>query len=211
MTPASFKRILVATDASDAANAAVDLAGSLALACGASIRLVHVWTLEIHHRHSGSDAVVRQEARHAMGDAIDRLVARGIEATGQLAHADPSHVAAVLGEVARQYEPDLLVVGSRGLSDWQPIREHGASHQLMTSLDCPILIVRSRASYDGGPMRILLAVAGRDDVEPGAKAAVAAAASPGSRVLVVHVASSVTTEHSGSYPEPADMIPQAVE
>jgi nucleotide-binding universal stress UspA family protein len=211
MTEGWFKRILVATDGSDSANAAVDLAGSLALASGAAIRLVHVWTLEIHHRHSASDAVVRQEARHVIGEAIERLAGRGVQASGQLAHADRAHVAAVLGEVARQYLPDLLVVGSRGLSDWQSIREHSVSHQLMTNLDCPILIARSRASYDGGPMRILLAVAGSDDVAPGAKTAVAAAAAPGSRVLVVHVAWSVMTEHGISYPEPADSIDETVD
>jgi nucleotide-binding universal stress UspA family protein len=211
MTQTCFKRILVATDGSDSANAAVDLAGSLALACGASIRLVYVWTLEIHHRHSASDAVVRQEAQHVISEAIDRLVSRGIEASGQLVHADRDHVAAVLGEVARRYEPDVLVVGSRGLSDWQSIREHSVSHQLMTRLDCPILIARSKASYDGGPIRILLAVASRDDVAPGATAAAAAAAAPGSRVLVIHVAWSVTTENGISYPEPADLIHETVD
>jgi nucleotide-binding universal stress UspA family protein len=211
MTQSCFKRILVATDGSNSANAAVDLAGSLALECGASIRLVHVWTLEIHHRHSASDAVVRQEAQHVIGEAIGRLVRRGVQASGQLAHADDVHVAAVLGEVARRYEPDLLVVGSRRLSDWESIRERSVSQQLMTGLDCPILIVRSRTSYDGGPIRILLAVAGGDDVLPGAKAAAAAAAAPGSKVLVIHVAWSAMTEHGVSYPEPPDLIHQTVD
>ena len=90
MAESYFRRILVATDGSDSANAAVDLAGSLALACGASVRLVHVWALEIHHRHSASDAVVRQEAGHVIGEATARLLTRGVQASGQLGDPDPS-------------------------------------------------------------------------------------------------------------------------
>lgn len=212
MSNQGFQRILVATDGSEPANAAVDVAASLARSSGAVVRVVHAWSLEIHHRHSSSDAAVRLEAERLIGEAVDRLRRAAVQAEGQLAHADGHHVAAVIAEVARQFHPDLLVVGSRGLSDWRALVEHSVSHQLIAALDCPLLMVRARpARSEGGPLRVLVAIGAADDVDRACKAASAAAAVAGSKVLVVHVTWSVTTEHGVSYAEPREVMQRSVD
>ncbi|HEV2139816.1 MAG TPA: universal stress protein, partial [Candidatus Dormibacteraeota bacterium] len=56
---------------------------------------------------------------------------------------DNGHIAEALAEAADQYHADLVVVGSRGLSDWQSlVLAHSVSHQLLTKVDCPVLIVK---------------------------------------------------------------------
>jgi len=207
-----FRRIVLATDGSDQAEAAVGVAASFAHASQASVRIAHVWNLEVHHRHGVWDVEMRSEAERLIGETVKRLRAAGVEADGEICRADSSHVAAAVAQVARQFDADLLVVGSRGLSDWQSITGHSVSHQLLTTVDCPILIVKGDSSAARHiPQRVLLAVAGGDDVQPAARAAIAAAAAPGSTVLVLHVAQALIGAMGFAYVEQDDEIKATLE
>lgn len=202
-----FYRILLATDGSQAAQGALGLAGSLAKAAGASVRVVHVWNLEVHHRHGVWDLETRQEANSLIDEALIRLRVAGVVAEGEILHADSDHVAAAVAEAAREFEADVVVVGSRGLTDWQSMRKHSISHQLLRAVDCPVLIVRGETSISRtGASRVLLAVAGGDDIIPGVRAAAAAAFAPGSEVLVVHVAQAFVGAQGFAYVEPSEEI-----
>jgi nucleotide-binding universal stress UspA family protein len=204
-----FARILFATDGSENADAAAEVAASLAVASQASVRVVHVWDLEVHHRHGMWDVEMRAEAERLIRDAVRRFRALGVEADGQLARADADHVAAAISEVARQFEPDLVVVGSRGLSDWQAVRRHSVSHALLTALDCQLLIVRSGARTMHEPRRIVVAVAGGDDVPRAVRAAIDAGG-PGAKVLVLHVEQAIIGVQGFAYYEPQDEIAQTM-
>lgn len=200
-----FQKIVLATDGSDQADAAVGVAMSFALASGGAVRVVHVWNLEVHHRHGVWDVEMRSEAERLIGDTVKRMRAAGIEADGEITRADSGHVAAAVAQAARQFGADLLVVGSRGLSDWQSITGYSVSHHLLTAIDCPILIVKGASSAAGHlPQRVLVAVAGGDDVEPAARAAIAAASAPRSAVLVLHVAQAIIGAMGYSYVELED-------
>lgn len=202
-----FARILLATDGSDQAKAAVAVASRFALASSATVRVLHVWSLEVHHRDGVWDVEMRSEAEQLLGETIERLRAAGIRAQGQISRADARHVAAAIAEAAREFEADLVVVGSRGLPDWKAIIQHSTSHQLLGAVDAPVLIVREQAPepHHDSP-RVLLAVAGGDDLAPGVRAAIAAAAAPGAEVLVVHVAQAVIGIQGMAYVEPDEEI-----
>lgn len=207
-----FNRILLATDGSDQATAAVGITSSFARASAAAVRVVHVWNLEVHHRHGVWDVEMRSEAEAVLNATIERLRASGVEADGLVSRADQDHVAAAIAETARQYGADLVVVGSRGLSDWASVIRHSISHQLLASVDCPLLIVRSsEAEATHLARRVLLAVAGGDDLAPATRAAAAAASGPGSEVLVVHVAQTVVGFQGFAYVEPDEQIRETVE
>jgi nucleotide-binding universal stress UspA family protein len=208
----SFQRILVASDGSREAEAATRMAAAVAETSRALVRVVHVWRLEIHHRHLASDGETRIEAQKLVDDAVGGLRALGIVADGVLAHSDEGHVGAAIAEAARQFGADLIVVGSRGLSSWRSLLYHSLSRQVLNAVDCPVLIVREAgASILHEPSRILLAVAGGGDVAPGARAALAAASTPGSRVLVAHVAQAYFGADGGPYVEPDDEIAATLE
>jgi nucleotide-binding universal stress UspA family protein len=183
-----FTRIVLATDGSEQAQAAVDATIAIATP-SATVKVVHVWNLEIHHRHVRWDTDVRSEAEHLIDATVDRLLAAGIIAEREICRSDSSHVAAAIVVSAKKFGADLLVVGSRGLSDWQPMLEHGVSHQLLCALDCPVLIVRAHPGVaTAKARRVVLAIAAGNDLAPGVRAAGAAAAAPGSVVMVVHMA-----------------------
>lgn len=183
-----FHRIVLATDGSEDAEAATSVAASFALASGACVRVVHVWNLEVHHRNGVWDVETRNEACDLIAKAVKRLRAAGVEADGELDRADSSHVALAIAEASRHFNADLVVLGSRGLSDWQAMMRHSISHAVLSEVDCPVLVVRGVAGTRvHEPRRILVAVAGGSDIASAMNAAAAAGSAPGSKVLVLHV------------------------
>ena len=201
-TTKGFKRILLATDGSEESEAALLSTIAVAHTSSAKVRVAHVWNLELHHRHGYWDVEVRSAAKQLVETAVGRLQAAGVLADREIIRADADHVATAIAVAAKTFDADLIVVGSRGLSDWQSMFKHSVSHQLLCRVDCPVLIVRNRlAATHNESQRVLLAVAGGDDVAPAARAAIAAAAASGSVVLVVHVAQTIVEPHGFAFVE----------
>ena len=193
----SFKRILLATDGSLQAEAAVDATIRLARFTDTVVRVLHVWNFQ----------ETRHEADRLVGDSVSRLANAGVMAEQELYQADGVHVAAAIATVARQFEAELVVIGSRGLTDWQSIFQHSVSHQVLAALDCPVLVVRSGKHVGiGQTQKILLAVAGGDDVAPAVRAAISVSQSDQPVVLVVHVAQAIIGAQGFAYVESEDEI-----
>ena len=203
-TPNGFKRVLLATDGSQEADAAVDATIGLVRDAysSAEVRVVHAWNLEVHHHHGYWDVEVRSEAEKLVGATVERLKAAGVRADSEILRADSDHVADAVALAAREFGADLVVLGSRGLSDWQSMFKHSVSHKVLSAVDCPVLIVRGHTFPAGGPRRVLLAIAGGDDLAPGVRASVAAAAAPESKVMVVHVTQAIFGAPGLAYVEP---------
>jgi nucleotide-binding universal stress UspA family protein len=208
----SFGHILLATDGSPEAEAAVNMTIVFAKAAPASVDVVHVWSLEVHHRHGVWDVETRSEAESLLNDTVMRIRAAGIPTDGEIMRADTTHVASAIAQTARQSHADLVVVGSRGLSDWQSIIHHSVSHELLCALDCPLLIVQAKPVNAGnGFPRVLVAIAGGDDVLPAVRAAMAGASEPGAEVLVVHVTQAIVSSQGFAYVEPEEEIHATIE
>jgi nucleotide-binding universal stress UspA family protein len=202
-----FKRILLATDGSAQAQAAVDATIALGRPSGAHVRVLHVWNLEVHVLNGHWDVEVRGEADRLVGETVRRIQEAGVAAEAEVCRAGSERVAVTIGLAAREFAADLVVLGSRGLSDWQSIFKHSVSHRVLSAVDCPVLVVRERPGVDANePRRVLLAVAGGDDVITGVRAAVSAAATPNSRVMVVHVAQAILGVQGFAYVETDDEI-----
>jgi len=70
-----------------------------------------------------------------------------------------------------------------------------------------VLVVRERLPIDvSAPRRVLLAIAGGDDVAPCVRAALAAAQAPNSEVMVVHVAQAIFGAQGFAYVESSEEI-----
>ncbi len=196
-----FERILLATDGSDAARAAVDATIALAKSPTVKVRVAQVWNLEIRHRHGSTDGEVRGEAGKLVDATVERLFRAGVIAEREICRADSTHVAAAIACAAKVFEADLVVIGSRGLLDWQALTVKSGTGQMLCGLDCPVLIVRGVAS---GPSirswKVLLAIAAGDDLEPGVRAAASIGRSDES-VVVVHVAQTIAGLHRFAYLE----------
>lgn len=205
-TKKRFERILLATDGSEESHAAVDVAVAIASRSSAIVRVAHVWNLEVHHRHGRWDVEVRSEAEKLVDASVERLLRAGVIAEREIIRADSKHIAAGIAIEAKKFGADLVVIGSRGLSDWQALIQHSISHQLLSAVDCPVLIVRGRSpAVPIRTSRILLAIAGGDDLPAAVRAAVAIA-QPEASVMVVHVALAIFGVQGFAYVEPADEI-----
>jgi nucleotide-binding universal stress UspA family protein len=205
-TTKRFERILLATDGSEAAQAAVDATIAIAKSPTAKVRVAHVWNLEVHHRHGFWDVEMRNEAEKLVDATVERLLKAGVIAEREIDRADSKHVAAAIALSARDFKADLVVLGSRGLSDWKSMTQHSVSHELLCAVDCPLLIVRAWASGSTAKVsKIVLAIAGGDDLAPAARAAVAVAG-PDASVMVVHVAQAIVGVQGFAYVESEDEI-----
>jgi nucleotide-binding universal stress UspA family protein len=205
-TTKRFEKIFLATDGSEQSQAAVEATIAIAKSPSAKVRVAHVWNLEVHHRHGHWDVEVRSEAEKLVDETVRRLFHAGVIAERQIIRADSNHVAAGVAVEAKEFGADLVVVGSRGLSDWRSLTQHSISHQLLSAVDCPVLMVRGIAG--GTPIKvekILMAVAGGDDLAPAVRAAVAVAP-PDSSVMVVHVAQAIFGLQGFAYVESSDEI-----
>lgn len=205
-TTKRFEKIFLATDGSEQSQAAVEATIAIAKAPNVRVRVAHVWNLEVHHRHGRWDLEVRSEAERLVDETVMRLFRAGIIAGRQIIRAYSNHVAAAIAIEAKEFGADLVVIGSRGLSDWQSLRQHSVSHQLLSAVDCPVLMARG---WPGGAPRkvskVLMAIAGGDDLAPAARAAVAIA-QPGATVMVVHVAQAIFGAEGFAFVESSDEI-----
>jgi nucleotide-binding universal stress UspA family protein len=205
-TTKRFQRILLATDGSEASRAAVDATIAIAKSPTVKVRVAHVWNLEVHHRHGHWDVEMRSQAEKLVDATVERLFHAGVIAEREICRADSQHVAAAIACAAKAFEADLVVLGSRGLSDWQSLTQHSVTHQLLCGLDCPVLIVRGGTNWAPTKVsRVLLALAGGDDLAPGVRATVAVV-HPGATVMVVHVAQALFGLHGFAYVESGDEI-----
>ena len=206
-TPSGFKKILLATDGSEQAEAAVEATLALGRPSSAEVCVVHVLNLEVYPDDVPMDFESRGDAAALVLKTVEKLRNGGMVAQARVCEANGAGIAQTIAHVVRDFNADLVILGSRGLSDWQSIFKHSVSHQVLAAVSCPVLVVRGRLTIEANsPRRVLLAIAGGDDVAPCVRAAVAAAQVPGSEVMVAHVAQAIFGLQGFAYVEPPEEI-----
>jgi nucleotide-binding universal stress UspA family protein len=141
-----FKHILVAIDGSTYSQEALPTAIEMAQKFGSDVNVLHV---SEHDR--GRAAVYSLEtpadATRLVGDAVKMFRDAGITAKGELRDAAAGHVAKAIVETAGANAVDLIVMGSRGLSDVQGMLLGSVTHKVMQLSEVPVLV-------DRGPARV---------------------------------------------------------
>jgi nucleotide-binding universal stress UspA family protein len=137
-------KILVGTDGSDAAHAAVEAGIDLAVDEGAELVFAHVISvLDFAPRTNGAEApperIPRIEEDAALRDALARAQGQGLEAKRELLIGYPSKQ---ILRLAKEVEADLIVVGSRGLGRMKSAMLGSTSKELLSQADRPVLVVR---------------------------------------------------------------------
>jgi len=140
-----MNRILIATDGSDGAWAAVEEGVALAAEVGAEVVFVSV-------RHDVSpllgDPWYQRRLSHQLDDAREALdraeaeaAARGVPCDSEILEGDP---VACIASAAGIREADLVVVGSRGHGLLTSALIGSVSRELLTRSPVPVLVVRER-------------------------------------------------------------------
>jgi nucleotide-binding universal stress UspA family protein len=135
-----FEKILVAVDGSEASKKAVELAATLAATIKAEVLVFHVREVEVG-RFSGT-LELPADARDLVNEHVDALVAKGVLAKGEIKGAPFGRAAALIVEEAKEAGADLIVMGSRGLSDWAATMVGSVTHKVIALATVPVLIAR---------------------------------------------------------------------
>ena len=142
VTPPSYKRILVPLDHSDRDRDAVAHSAALARAHNAELILVHVEedvTSQLYGAEASTEEV--RLGRKYFEDIATALRVQGIRTDLIVRHAGKPSQAIV--QVAREVEPDLVVMAAHGHKWWKDIVLGATIDAVRHELRVPLLIVRN--------------------------------------------------------------------
>ncbi len=143
----SIKRILVATDFSPCARAALDTAVELAASLDASITLLHVYAAPTEVLPDGSvlslDGLALERAERAIDEQLcderRRAQRRGVVIAVESADG---HAADVIVRRAAEERADLVVVGTHGRRGVPRLLLGSVAERVLRAAPCPVLIAR---------------------------------------------------------------------
>lgn len=147
-----IETILVPTDFSDDASAALSAAKDLAKLFGARIVIVHSYHVDVPivSPIAGGYALpvnfyedLRAQAVAEVEQLAAKLAAEGIDATG-VALLDPASHAVV--EQAEQLPADLIVMGTRGRTGLKHVVLGSVAERVVRTAPCPVLTVKAEGS-----------------------------------------------------------------
>lgn len=136
-----FKRILIAIDGSDYSRLILPAAIEVARKFQSSVFVLHV----VEHdrgRAAVYSTETPAEATRLVADSVRAFRDAGIEAKGEVGDVAVGHVAKDIVETAAAFESELIVMGSRGLSDVQGVFLGSVTHRVMHLVQVPVLVVR---------------------------------------------------------------------
>jgi nucleotide-binding universal stress UspA family protein len=136
-----FQHILVALDESGYSRTALPTAIAVAKKFGGDLFVLHVAE---HDR--GRAAVYSMEspaqATKLVADAVKTARAAGVAVKGEVRDVAAGHVAKAIVETAAANKIDLVVMGSRGLSDVQGLLLGSVTHKVMQLAEIAVLVAR---------------------------------------------------------------------
>ena len=136
-----FQRILIAVDGSPKSEQTIVIGLDLAGRYGSTVTVVHVREYE---RYEGSDVDLGPPipAEELVGGVLTRFRELGIEAHGEIRRVSSGDTPEQIVEIAEMAEADLIVLGSRGLSEWKSLVLGGVANKVVQHATCPVLLVR---------------------------------------------------------------------
>jgi nucleotide-binding universal stress UspA family protein len=137
-----FEHILIAVDGSHHSDRALQSGVEVARKFGADVFVLHV-----RERDLGRAAAFPLETSDEATELIQKTVATikngGLRATGEVQDAIAGHAAKHIVETAKARGIDLIVMGSRGLSDIAGLLLGSVTHKVIQLAQVPVLIVRA--------------------------------------------------------------------
>ncbi len=144
-----YKRILMATDGSDAANRALDEAVMLSKEQGAALRIVHVILEQrFHGGHIGLSnwqdflEALRAEGQTLVKAAAERALKTGIKAEIDVLLEPDRRIADVILEAGFHWSAELIVIGTHGRHGLGHLFLGSVAEEVIRASSVPVLTVR---------------------------------------------------------------------
>jgi nucleotide-binding universal stress UspA family protein len=136
-----FDRIVVAVDGSPQSSKTIPVALDLAKKYSSSVSIVHV---REHTRYEGSDVDMGPPipAQELVDEVVRAFHDAGVEAQGELRRVSAGDTPEQIVAVAKEFEADLIVMGTRGMTEWRSLLLGGVANKVVHHAHCPVLLVR---------------------------------------------------------------------
>jgi nucleotide-binding universal stress UspA family protein len=136
-----FDRIVVAIDGSAESSKTLPVAVEMAERFGSMVTVVHV---REHAKYEGSDVDLGPEIapEELVAHAVERFTAHGIDARPELRWVTPGETPEQIVHVASEAGADLIIMGTRGMTEWRSMLLGGVANKVVHQAHCPVLLVR---------------------------------------------------------------------
>ena len=144
-----FKKILVAVDGSEGAQKALDKAIALQKLCQSELLILSVFRQ--HNLWKASVTMVRPELTASTDEALEAFAREVAEKSKEYAKAQGAGTvrsfyigggpARMIVKFSEDHDVDLIVMGSRGMSDSTRHLLGSVSHKVTSLADCPVMVV----------------------------------------------------------------------
>jgi nucleotide-binding universal stress UspA family protein len=136
-----FNNIVLAVDGSDHAHRAVPIAAELAKLAGGKVIVLHVREHDVT-RGQLWELETEDEANAVVKRAVEEIKKAGAAADGNVIRTAHGKVAEALVDSARDRKADVIVVGSRGLSDLAGLVLGSVAHKVIHLSDKTVVVAR---------------------------------------------------------------------
>jgi nucleotide-binding universal stress UspA family protein len=136
-----FERILLAVDGSEHSMKAVGVAGDLARRYGGEVIVLHVREHEITWG-ADIDIETADEARSLVDGVVRVLKDSGTNVRGEVVRVPLGQTPRAILDMATEEGSGLIVMGTRGLSDWGRLLMGSVAHKVVHLAEVPVLVVR---------------------------------------------------------------------
>jgi len=136
-----FERIVVAVDGSPRSEKTIAVAVDLAQRYGSAVIVLHVREYE---RYEGSDVDLGPPvpAEDLVAQTVARFEEVGVDAQGEIRRVSAGDTPEQIIEVAAATQADLIILGSRGMTEWKSLLLGGVANKVVHHATCPVLLVR---------------------------------------------------------------------
>ena len=137
-----YDRLLVAVDHSEVSTRVIDAAKDLALLSKGKVWVLHLLEKEVYAQLGDVPSESDQEADEAVRDGVSTLRQAGVDAEGDIRPTTFGHAAREILADAEEHDADVIIMGSRGRSDFAGAILGSTAHTVIHLADRPVLVIR---------------------------------------------------------------------
>ena len=135
------RRVLQGRVVSDKSEKTITIALDMAERYGAHVTVVHVREYE---RYEGADVDLGPPipADELVDQVVARFRDRGVDTSGEIRRVSAGDTPQQIVDAAEAAEADLIILGSRGMSELKSMLLGGVANKVVQHATCPVLLVR---------------------------------------------------------------------
>ena len=137
-----YEKLLVAVDHSEVSPRLIAAAKDLAVLSKGKVWVLHLLEKEVIAQMGDVPSESDQEAAQPVRDGVDALRQAGVDAEGEIRPTTFGHAAREILADAKEHDVNVIIMGSRGRSDFAGAILGSTAHKVIHLTDRPVLVIR---------------------------------------------------------------------